>query len=127
MTELQRTITKEHLIHICKLMHHSLTEEQLSKIKWYFKYTWVCIEFRVKGYGYISIGLDNHHSGIQLTGNKVTMDDIQAAINRRAIDLRIWRFVDDETYKREQQAADFFKFTYKQPTAKEFYNNYYSD
>lgn len=125
-TELQRAITKEHLIEICRKMHFTLTDEQLSKLQYSFKYTWIVVEFRVKGYGYISFGIDNHHQH-RLSGGSVTKELIQDALNKGTIDLKIWRFVNDEIYKREVQATELLKEKYSQPTADEFYQHYYAD
>jgi hypothetical protein len=109
------------------MMHFTLTDAQLDKLEFSFKYTWVTVQFKVKGYGYISFGIDSHDSGAHLIGNKVTKDDIAAALKRGAIKLKIWRFVDDEISKREQQATEFLVNMYKPADVEEFYDHYYKD
>ena len=124
LTDFQSSITKEILIEICRKMHFTLSDEQLSNLQFYFQYTWVCVEFRVKGYGYVSFGINNHESF--LSGNKVNKAQVQNSLNNGGINCKIWRFAADEIYKREKEAKDMIKL-FKKPTVEEFLNNYYSD
>ena len=127
MTEFQKSFTKEHCILICKMLHFTLTEVQLKKLTFGYKYTWVTIQFRVKGYGYISFAVDNHDSGTSLFGGKVTKKDIEDALKRKAIWFKVWRFSDDEIYKREEQSKQYLSNNFKQPTVDEFHKIYYED
>lgn len=126
LTPFQSSVTKEQLIDICSKMHFMLTAEQLEGLQYYFKYTWVCVSFRVKGYGFISFGIDNYHQE-QLYGSKVTKEQVKEVLDRGGIGLKIWRFVDDEIYKRQEQAEMIVKSLYQPPTVDEFYADYYKD
>lgn len=125
LTEFQKAVTKEHCIQICKMLHFTLSDEQLSKLTFSYKYTWVTVGFRIKKYGYVSFAIDNHDSGISLFGDRITKKDIQDALDRKIIWFKVWRFSDDEIYKREQQVTEFLKTNFKQPSLEEFYKVYY--
>ena len=126
-TELQKTVTKEQLKKICKLLHPSLTAEQLDKLEYYFKYTWVCVQFRVKGYGFISFAIDTHSPGAYLTGPHVSKCHIKDALVLGRISIKLWRFSDDEIKKREEQAQELVKHLFKPASVDEYYNHYYED
>lgn len=127
LTKFQKSVTKEDCIKICKMLHFTLTDEQLSKLEFNYKYTWVCVQFRVKGYGYISFAIDNHSSNGSLIGDRVTKEDIRNALNRKAIDFKVWRFSDDEIYKREKQAKAYLLENFNPPTVYEFHEVYYEE
>ena len=66
MTKFQGTLLKdlENCWQIVKVFHPTLKEEDRvrMKVKKGSSYQWVQIEFRVKGYGRISIGVSNVHN-----------------------------------------------------------------
>jgi len=126
-TELQKTVTKEQLKEICKHLHHTLTSEQLDNLEYYFKYTWVCVQFRVKGYGFISFAIDTHSSQGYLTGPHVSKCHIKDALILGRISIKLWRFGDDVIKEREEQAQDLVKHLFKPASVDEFYDNYYED
>lgn len=127
LTVFQKAVTKEHCIAICKMLHFTLKDEQLEKLTFSYKYTWVEVQFRVKDYGFISFGIDNHDSGIHLFGDRITKQDITDAIKRKAIWFKVWRFSDDEIAKREAQAKIYLEQNFNQPTVEEFHKIYYKD
>lgn len=132
-TVFQSTVTKEHLIEICQILHPELTQSQLSLLKFYTQYTWVKVLFSVKGYGWISFGLNNHNSSFW--GNGVTKEKIKNELKSGDIHFRVWRFVDDSLYKKNKDkdetlyllAKKYIERNYQLPTVNEFYNNYYKD
>ena len=94
MTNFQRTLPqdKETCWQIVKLFHPELEDAYKHKmIARKGNYHWVTIEFRVKGYGQISIGIDNNHN-TTLFGNRVTKGMMQSAIKNGDVSFRCWRF-----------------------------------
>jgi hypothetical protein len=102
------------------------------------KYTWVSIKFRVRGYGYIDIGMQNS-SNSSLWG-KVTKEQMNNALTSGEVKFDIWRFTLDKVYQREEayakatrdrfsnQATVILKEAgYKLIELEEFYESYYSD
>jgi hypothetical protein len=133
-TVFQSTITKEHLIQICQILHPELTQSQLDQLRFSTKYTWVTVEFSAKNYGYISFAIDNH-SGSGLYGGGVTKDRIKESLRKKDIKFRIWRFSNDILFTVNQKkdetlyllARKYIERNYQLPTVDEFYNNYYKD
>jgi hypothetical protein len=94
---------------IVKIYHPDIPEhtttnkgEQLNvkekKLSAYLKYDWVCIDFRVKGYGLISIGVDNcNQTG--LFGPRISKQQMSKALRDGTCSIRTWRFSLDSKYK----------------------------
>ena len=132
MTKFQRSIDKELLKDIVRVFHPSLSNEQIDLLKYSVKYNWVTIGFRVKNYGYISIGICNHEvSGSYLAG-PISKELVKELFKEKRIGYRIWRFADDYLFTSEipniiQNDEQRFKERIPIPSCKEFYNYYMED
>jgi hypothetical protein len=110
-------------------------------------YDRVSIEFRVRGYGYIHICINNCHDTSFMFGPSVTKERMQNALDNNKVQFRAWRIVTDETYKKcfenlrydstirkhiEQLEYNLYSQLltekgYKLQSVNEWYNNYYTD
>ena len=123
---LRENINKQLLLNIINYFHPDLNLKNSDKIKYFTKYNWIIIEFRVKGYGYISLGLENHYCNKPLWG-PISKERVKELFDKNLIGYRIWRFVNDVFYNVEryvQQDNSFFKDIIPLPSQKEFYNYY---
>lgn len=68
-------------------------------------YTWVSIDFRVKGYGSISFAVDNKINST-LWGDRVTKEHMKNAIDKGEVTMGGWRICLDEIYKRDSKLSD---------------------
>ena len=132
MTAFQRSITKEDIIQVCLLMYPGSTSDQFEHVKWYPKFSWVCVGFKAKKIGYVSFGMDNHYSGCALIG-QISKEQIEKALSEGKIRFNVWRFIDDAAHQDEQEkeeekrAAAYLSVRYKLPSMQEYHKYYFSE
>lgn len=106
-----------------------------NKLNPYCKYSWVCIDFRLAGYGQVSIGIDNGNN-YSLYGPRTTKDDIRQAMAKGLITIRTWRFSLDKLSREDesqdevnnQRTTELLKQKgYTIQSVDEFFDDYYSD
>ena len=116
---------------VVKLFHPLLSEEQLDKIKYHTRYNWVCVDFRVKDYGYVSLGICNHNINSGIVYGPITKEFANTLIKDGRIGYRIWRFATDCLFDREsdniQSDEEIFKGRIPISSAHEFYTYYMKD
>lgn len=129
ITKFQERLSKDYetLWKIIKLYHPDIDDKHFERFKsvptqvkggaWkninksvYLKYDWVIIDFNIRGYGRISLRIENCKNsggalGIGLFGPRVTKKDMQNAIDQGNVEMYIGRFADDKVY-REQEIKD---------------------
>lgn len=144
-TEFQRKLVKdkETLWTIVKIFHPDIPETfetkngplsvKDNKLCAYLKYDWVCIEFRIKSFGVVSLGIDNCHQW-ELFGPKITKNMMQKALNDGTCKFHVWRFTRDEmsaagqSKELEAAAIDILKKAgYSLQSVSEMYKIYYED
>ena len=126
---LQENIDKQLLLNIVNYFHPDLNLKNHDKIKYSIKYNWVIIEFRIKGYGYISLGLYNHHCIKPLWG-PISKERVKELFDENLIGYKIWRFIDDVKYNVEgyiREDNSFFKDVIPLPSQEEYYDYYMKD
>jgi hypothetical protein len=140
VTAFQKNIKVEDLKAVTKMLHPDLPEGWEAKFGWYRKYTWVCVSFRMRGYGAIEFAIDNHHhTRFVLYGPKVTKAEMQRELGNGGVDWNVWRFSTDK-FSREREVIDklpeepciveakvYIKSRYQLPSLKEFHHIYYED
>lgn len=130
ITKFQTTVSKELLKKIVKFFHPTLTEEQLDKIRWGIKYSWVTISFSVKDYGYISLGINNHEIMEGILFGPITKEEVKRIFKDKRVGYKIWRFVDDCLFEKDDIQKDnnvVFYGDIPLPSQTEFYNYYMKD
>lgn len=107
------------------------------------KYDWVIIDFKVKDYGCISIGIHNAKN-YNLFGMGITKKMMQRDLDNGTTQFSVWRFVKDKFYQpsisiettaytlKEQELAEkainlLKSKGYKLQSVEEFYKIYYQD
>lgn len=129
LTKFQQTVKRELLQEVVKFFHPNIPKDALERIRWHTKYSWVCIEFRAKDYGYISIGINNHDVHPVIWG-PITKDFTHELFESGRVRYRIWRFADDCLFKKEDVQEDrnvVFFGQIPNPTEEEFYDYYMRD
>lgn len=140
MTVFQNNIKIEDLKAVTKLLHPDLPSGWEDRFGWYRKYTWVCVSFRVKGYGQIDFAIDNYHqTEFVLYGPRVAKWEMQRELSNGGIDWNIWRFTCDKLSRENEiidklpkepaiiEAQNYIKSRYQLPSVKEFHKIYYED
>lgn len=139
---------KDTLWDIVKIFHPDIPEEVTTRaghkriVKNHMKasahphYSWVEIEFRVLGYGYVHICLDNK-TNTSLCGSGVMKSDMQEALDLGKVSITAWRIVNDKGYKNEyprivgkeelETVALLLSRGYSLISADEWYYYYYQD
>lgn len=110
-----------------------------DKMETYLKYQWVCISFKVRGYGLIDIGINNTENH-NLYGSGVTKKDMKEALKNGNVSFAAWRFCIDSIYSKNKELSDknrdSFSYMagrllslhgYKLIEVEEWYEYYYSD
>jgi hypothetical protein len=102
VTQFQKTLPKDidTLWDIVKVYHPDIPEEAKGKVSTSLNYDWVCIEFRVKGYGYVAIGVDNCCQ-YALWGDRVSKADMIKALQDGTVTFRTWRFSTDKLFEKD--------------------------
>lgn len=141
MTEFQKRLSqdKETLWKIVKVFHPEIPDTAKERIKeGGLLYDWVTISMRIKGYGYISLGIDNCYQ-TKLYGPYITKEKMQKALIDGTVTFRIWRFADDVKSRpysvtnslHEPEMEEGIKILkeagYKLQSASEMYKIYYED
>jgi hypothetical protein len=122
VTKFQEKLSKYYntLWKIIKLYHPDVDDKHFDKFKsvpvqlkggrWthvnktvYLKYDWVVIDYHIRGYGDISLRIENCKNsggslGIGLFGPKVTKKDMLNAIAQGNVQMYIGRFANDKLY-----------------------------
>lgn len=100
-THFQQTLPKdiETLWLIVKMYHPNIPDEAKEKLNTYLHYDWVCINCKVRGYGYINIGIDNA-CNYTLWGPNISKQDMIKAIENGEVTFRTWRFSMDKLFNR---------------------------
>ena len=130
--EFQHNIDKQLMIDIVKLFHPSLDIDVIkNNIKYHRhgNYNWVMIGFRVKNYGYVSLGIDNHYSHKSLFG-PINKQMVSELFKEKLIGYRIWRYADDlhcDDKSYIQDDSEHFSKRIPLPSQNEFYNYYMQD
>lgn len=140
VTAFQKNIKEDDLKAVAKMLHPDLPEGWEKRFGWYRKYTWVCVSFKVKDYGNIDFGIDNHSQPeFRLYGPRITKAEMQKALNDGGIDWKVWRFSVDKLYRENAivdklpeepciiEAKNYIKSRYSLPSVKEFHHIYYED
>jgi hypothetical protein len=149
LTHFQKSLVNDRdtLWGIVKLFHPDIPEESPTnkglvstkdrKLSANVKYDWVVIVFRVRGWGIVSIGINNCHQ-YKLFGPKITKEDMSKALKDGTCTLRTWRFCMDKKSSSTKigaeeeecckQAVELLKSRgYKLQSVEEMYEIYYSD
>ena len=131
MTQFQSSPDIVLLRDIIKTFHPSLSDEQLHAFKWTTRYNWITIQYSVKNYGYISIGICNHQTTGGIVYGPISKEFVDQLLRDKRIGYRIWRFVDDCLFDREseniQNDEEMFKGRIPIPSSHEFYTYYMKD
>lgn len=131
---LQRNIKREELIEVCKILHPELKEELIEKgLKWHSQYSWVCVEFRSKGYGYVHFAINYHNTDGSVWG-PITPERAKEIVKEK-VNLNIWRICNDHLFKKDEEndktrykkAKEYVEKFHTKPSAKEFYDYYMRD
>jgi hypothetical protein len=106
----------------------NIKEERLAA---YSKYQWVVIEFRVRTYGLISIGITNVRNST-CYGSGITKQHMSDDIANGNVKFDAWRFSLDKLFnsvrdKSEQASEILISKGYKLIEVDEWYNYYYQD
>ena len=91
-------------------------------------YSWVSIEVRVKGYGLVSLSINNHDAKKAMWG-KINKDIVSDLFRNNQIGYRIWRCSLDKLYKKTELQSDEVKFKDQipLPSQKEYLDYYMSE
>jgi hypothetical protein len=113
MTKFQQTLSKdtETLWKIVKLYHPDMpnicrtnsghADVKTQRMKTNLNYTWVCIDFRVRDYGSISISIQNSR---HMMWGQISKQYMESQMHTVKFDS--WRVCLDEVYKRTPKASD---------------------
>jgi hypothetical protein len=140
VTVFQKNIKVDDLMAVTKMLHPDLPDGWEVKFSSYRKYTWVCVSFKIKWYGNIDFGIDNHHQPqLTLYGPKITKAEMDKSLHNGEIDWNVWRFSLDKL-SREREVIDklpeepciteakaYIKSRYHLPSVNEFHHIYYED
>lgn len=145
MTKFQAKLIsdKDTLWNIVKLFHPELPDEVPNnagmisvkdvRLCAYTNYDWVCIEFRARGYGLISIGVENCNDvNFKHLGMGHKLEDFQRTLDEGGVAFRAWRFaMDCKSDDGNPDVAEYTKILtdagYELQSAKEWYDYYYKD
>lgn len=113
---------------IVRLFHPDVSDEDLTRLRLYTKYDWVCITY--KG---INLGIEFYH---KLWGSGKTISDFEEAYREKG-NWRAWRFVDDCKTQRLNIRQDddlkdkitpiMNKYNVHKPSPKQMFDYYYHD
>ena len=152
MTQFQKRLLAdtETLWAIVKLLHPDIPDTFIGKkdkvidvkkdrLAAHLRYDWVCIEFRVRGFGQISIGISNAKN-YKLMGPNVTKAQMTTALLDGTITMKVWRFTLDKWYDQDaivlskpeepilaQAAQLLYNQGYTLQSPDEMYGIYYSE
>ena len=125
LTRMQKNIDITVLKSICKELHPTLTDEQLEKLKYSYKYSWVIVYFFVKNYGVVSFGINNHCTK-EVVWGPISMTYARKLAHKGFI-TKVWRFIDDLFFNNENYIQEYNDNTIEKPTAEEYYRVYMKD
>lgn len=151
-TEFQKRLLADTdtLWQIVKLMHPDIPETQVAnkakvlsvkndKLKARLHYDWVCIDFHVRGWGDVSIGVDNSRNH-KLYGPHITKQQMADSLKDGSTSMNVWRFVNDKKHdpnailesKPEEPCIKLavellYTKNYKLQSADEMYEIYYAE
>lgn len=107
---------KECLWDLVKLFHPNIPDTVVinegkvlsvkdDKMAAYPRYSWVSVDFRVRGYGLVNFAVNNKEN-FTLWGNGVTKADMQEALDNGDVTMGGWRISLDKIYKEDPRLSD---------------------
>lgn len=107
-TQFQKDLSadKETLWAIVKLLHPDIPETFIGnkdrvisvkkdRLACNLRYDWICIDFQVRGWGQVAIGIDNSRN-YKLYGPHITKKQMAASLLDGTTTMNVWRFVNDK-------------------------------